>query len=73
MEQFVRAAHMITGTPVALMSLFNHLSLDPEVLRPSLVVVDEAGRLTEAMLPVPFVQHLDTPVIFIAPRNNSSQ
>ncbi|QYS95999.1 hypothetical protein H0G86_003263 [Trichoderma simmonsii] len=30
-----------------------------------IVVVDEAGRLTEAMSLVPFAQHPDVPVIFI--------
>ncbi|KAL6803213.1 hypothetical protein GGI42DRAFT_324058 [Trichoderma sp. SZMC 28013] len=64
-EAFVRTADVIAGTPVAIMTLFGHLSSSPHPVRPSFVVVDEAGRLTEAMSLVPFAQYPDTPVLFV--------
>ncbi|KAL7929845.1 hypothetical protein V8C35DRAFT_314463 [Trichoderma chlorosporum] len=51
----------LMGSLNIIMILFNHMS-QLDILRPSLVTVDEAGRLTEAMLHV--YQHPNTPTIF---------
>ncbi|KAF3067600.1 hypothetical protein CFAM422_008348 [Trichoderma lentiforme] len=47
------------------MTLFDHLSSSPHPARPSFAVVDEAGRLTEAMSLGPFAQYPDTPVVLV--------
>ncbi|KAL7793409.1 hypothetical protein V8C43DRAFT_281712 [Trichoderma afarasin] len=43
------------------MTMFNHI----EPVSPSLFIVDEVGRLTEAMTFVPSAQHANTPTIHI--------
>ncbi|KAL7790340.1 hypothetical protein V8C37DRAFT_417534 [Trichoderma ceciliae] len=52
---------VVAATPVSLMTLFDHV---PE-LNPSFFVVDEAGRLTEAMSVVPWCKYPTVLAVFI--------
>ncbi|KAJ4856218.1 AAA domain-containing protein [Trichoderma breve] len=61
MNDFSADADVVAGTPVALMTMFNHI----EPVSPSLFIVDEVGRLTEAMTFVTSAQHANTPTIHI--------
>jgi hypothetical protein len=61
-EAFVSIADVVAGPPGSY-----HDAVWPPVFlsTPSFVVVDEAGRLTEAMSLVSFAQYPDTPVVFV--------
>ncbi|KAK0758566.1 hypothetical protein N5P37_008965 [Trichoderma harzianum] len=61
MNDFIADADAVAGAPVALMTMFNHI----EPVSQSLFIVDEVGRLTEAMTFVASAQHANTPTIRI--------
>lgn len=65
MEDFVRSASILVGTPVAIKTLFDHMSSDPEVLRPDLIINDDADRSTEAMALVPLAMFPETPTLWL--------
>lgn len=65
MKDFVRSANVLVGTPVAIKILFDHLSSRSEVLRPDLIINDEAGRSTEAMSLVPLAKFPETPTLWL--------
>ncbi|KAM0512562.1 hypothetical protein ACHAPE_008739 [Trichoderma viride] len=65
MEDFIRSANILVGTPVAIKKLLDHLSSEPEALRPDLIINDEAGRSTEAMALVPLAKFPETPTLWL--------
>lgn len=57
---FLERTQIVAGTPVSLEMMYNH-----EDWAPTFIVVDEAGRLTEAMTTLTFSHFPQTPTIFI--------
>lgn len=65
MKDFVRSANVLVGTPVMIDLLFDHLSRGPEVLRPDLIINDDADWSTEAMALVPLAKFPETPTLWL--------
>ncbi|PNP37338.1 hypothetical protein TGAMA5MH_10715 [Trichoderma gamsii] len=65
MKDFIRSANILVGTPVTIKNLLDHLSSEPEALRPDLIINDEAGRSTEAMALVPLAMFPETPTLWL--------